>query len=144
MGTPTFFYKMGHSHGYRSGTRHSFSKAFAKKGGNIHLTQYLTPLRVGDYVDIKAQGSVHKGMPHKYYHGKTGERSLFARRRLSRRRSAHWGERGGRSAKRIAGRLLHFCCVRAAVLSSMYLFAGCECCFSLASATDLSRVLFTS
>jgi large subunit ribosomal protein L21e len=63
---------MGHSHGYRSRTRHSFSKAFGKKGGNIHLTQYLTPLRVGDYVDVKANGSVHKGMPHKFYHGKTG------------------------------------------------------------------------
>ena len=23
-------------------------------------------------VDVKACGSVHKGMPHKYYHGKTG------------------------------------------------------------------------
>jgi large subunit ribosomal protein L21e len=28
--------------------------------------------KVGDIVDIKANGSVHKGMPHKFYHGKTG------------------------------------------------------------------------
>ncbi|EPZ32297.1 hypothetical protein ROZALSC1DRAFT_27523 [Rozella allomycis CSF55] len=27
--------------------------------------------KVGDIVDIKANGSIHKGMPHKYYHGKT-------------------------------------------------------------------------
>jgi len=28
--------------------------------------------RVGDIVDIKANGAVQKGMPHKFYHGKTG------------------------------------------------------------------------
>jgi large subunit ribosomal protein L21e len=28
--------------------------------------------RVGDIVDIKANGAVQKGMPHKVYHGKTG------------------------------------------------------------------------
>jgi large subunit ribosomal protein L21e len=27
---------------------------------------------VGDIVDIKANGSIHGGMPHKYYHGRTG------------------------------------------------------------------------
>ncbi len=26
----------------------------------------------GDYVDIKVDPSVHKGMPFKYYHGRTG------------------------------------------------------------------------
>ncbi len=25
-----------------------------------------------DYVDVKANASVHKGMPHKFYHGRTG------------------------------------------------------------------------
>lgn len=64
--------KMGHSHGYRSGTRHSFSKKFRTQGTNVHQSQYLTPLRVGDYVDVKANGAIHKGMPHKFYHGKTG------------------------------------------------------------------------
>jgi large subunit ribosomal protein L21e len=28
--------------------------------------------KVGDIVDIKANGAIQKGMPHKYYHGKTG------------------------------------------------------------------------
>lgn len=28
--------------------------------------------KVGDIVDIKGNGAVQKGMPHKYYHGKTG------------------------------------------------------------------------
>jgi ribosomal protein L21E len=27
---------------------------------------------VGDYVDIKVNASVHKGMPFKFYHGRTG------------------------------------------------------------------------
>ncbi len=33
---------------------------------------YLTKYKVGDLVDIKANSAIHKGMPHKYYHGRTG------------------------------------------------------------------------
>ena len=29
-------------------------------------------MKVGDYVDIFADPSIHKGMPHKHYHGRTG------------------------------------------------------------------------
>lgn len=43
-----------------------------KKHGKVPLSTYLTIYKVGDIVDIKANGSIHKGMPHKYYHGKTG------------------------------------------------------------------------
>lgn len=43
-----------------------------KKHGTIPLSTYLTVYKVGDIVDIKANGSIQKGMPHKYYHGKTG------------------------------------------------------------------------
>lgn len=43
-----------------------------KKHGTIALSTYLTVYKVGDIVDIKANGSIQKGMPHKYYHGKTG------------------------------------------------------------------------
>jgi large subunit ribosomal protein L21e len=32
----------------------------------------LSTFRIGDIVDIKASGKIHKGMPHKNYHGKTG------------------------------------------------------------------------
>jgi len=28
--------------------------------------------KIGQIVDIKADGAIHKGMPHKFYHGKTG------------------------------------------------------------------------
>jgi large subunit ribosomal protein L21e len=48
---------------------------FAKKHrqhGPIHLSQYLMNVKVGDYVDIFADSSIHKGMPHKGYHGRTG------------------------------------------------------------------------
>lgn len=43
-----------------------------KKHGAIPLSTYLKIYKVGDIVDIKANGSIQKGMPHKYYHGKTG------------------------------------------------------------------------
>ncbi|CAJ1971681.1 unnamed protein product [Sphenostylis stenocarpa] len=58
-------------HGLRSRTRDSFSRPFRKKG-TIALTTYLRTYRIGDYVDIKVNGAVHKGMPHKFYHGRTG------------------------------------------------------------------------
>ena len=62
---------MGHSHGYRSRTRHLFSRGFHKKGA-IPLSTYLKNYKKGDIVDIKANAAIHKGMPHKFYHGKTG------------------------------------------------------------------------
>merc|ERR1712130_365852 len=63
--------KMGKSRGYRSGTRYAFQRDF-KKHGTIPLLTYLKTYKVGDIVDIKANGSIQKGMPHKFYHGKTG------------------------------------------------------------------------
>ncbi|PWW73843.1 60S ribosomal protein L21-B [Tuber magnatum] len=62
---------MGHSGGIRSGTRYAFSRRFREKG-MIRLSTYLKQYKVGDIVDIKANGAVQKGMPHKVYHGKTG------------------------------------------------------------------------
>lgn len=38
----------------------------------INLGTYMKTYRVGDIVDIKANGAVQKGMPYKVYHGKTG------------------------------------------------------------------------
>ena len=32
----------------------------------------MTTYRQGDFVDVVADASIHKGMPHKYYHGRTG------------------------------------------------------------------------
>ena len=58
-------------HGLRSRTRDLFSRAFRKKG-YIPLSTYLRTYRLGDYVDIKVNAAVQKGMPFKLYHGKTG------------------------------------------------------------------------
>ena len=62
---------MPHAHGYRARTRHLFSKSF-RKHGPVHLSKIMQTYRRGDFVDVIADGSIHKGMPHKYYHGKTG------------------------------------------------------------------------
>jgi large subunit ribosomal protein L21e len=58
-------------HGLRSRTRDLFARPFRKKG-YIPLTTYLRTYKIGDNVDIKVNGAVHKGMPHKFYHGRTG------------------------------------------------------------------------
>lgn len=62
---------MPHSFGYRARTRHLFSRKF-REHGLIKLSTYMQAYKVGDLVDIKANGAVQKGMPHKFYHGKTG------------------------------------------------------------------------
>jgi ribosomal protein L21E len=59
---------MPHSFGYRARTRHLFSKNFRQHGFE-HLSTYMKVYRVGDIVDIKANAAIHKGMPHKFYHG---------------------------------------------------------------------------
>merc|ERR1711879_84543 len=74
---PSSFYsllpdhKMPHSFGYRARTRKLFAQPFRKHGA-VSLAKYLTTYKVGDYVDIKANASIHKGMPFKFYHGRTG------------------------------------------------------------------------
>ncbi|ORD96774.1 RL212 [Hepatospora eriocheir] len=60
-----------YSKGYRRRTRTLFSKDFGKKG-LPNTTKILQQYKKGDYVDCKVDPSVVKGMPHKYYHGKTG------------------------------------------------------------------------
>ncbi|KAK8154982.1 60S ribosomal protein L21-A [Phyllosticta citrichinensis] len=62
---------MGHSAGLRAGTRYAFSRGF-KNHGAIPLSTYLRNYKVGDIVDVVANGAVQKGMPHKDFHGKTG------------------------------------------------------------------------
>ncbi|KAI5825968.1 hypothetical protein K523DRAFT_281975 [Schizophyllum commune Tattone D] len=62
---------MPHSFGYRARTRDMFKRGF-KEHGPVKLSTYLINYRVGDIVDIKANAAQQKGMPHKYYHGRTG------------------------------------------------------------------------
>ncbi|KAL6934486.1 60S ribosomal protein L21A [Hanseniaspora opuntiae] len=58
-------------HGLRSRTRYTFQRDFRKNGAPA-LSTYLKIYKVGDIVDIKANAAIHKGMPFKFYHGKTG------------------------------------------------------------------------
>ena len=62
---------MPHSYGYRARTRKLFARDF-RKHGLPGMTTYLTNYKVGDLVDIKANSAIHKGMPFKFYHGRTG------------------------------------------------------------------------
>ncbi|KAG2337637.1 hypothetical protein BDR05DRAFT_919452 [Suillus weaverae] len=62
---------MPHSFGYRARTRDMFKRAF-KDHGPVKMSTYLINYRIGDIVDIKANAAQQKGMPHKYYHGRTG------------------------------------------------------------------------
>eukprot|EP00997_Jenningsia_sp_PLL12_P008917 NODE_5770_length_553_cov_64.458333_g5030_i0.p2 GENE.NODE_5770_length_553_cov_64.458333_g5030_i0~~NODE_5770_length_553_cov_64.458333_g5030_i0.p2 ORF type:complete len:158 (-),score=46.60 NODE_5770_length_553_cov_64.458333_g5030_i0:40-513(-) len=63
---------MPHAFGKRACTRNLFSKPF-KTGGHLPLSKIQTIFKVGDYADIKIDSAFHKGMPHKYYQGKTGK-----------------------------------------------------------------------
>ncbi len=63
---------MPHAYGIRARTRKLFARSFRQHGAPA-LSKVLTTYRKGDYVDIKVDGSQHKGMPYKVYHGKTGK-----------------------------------------------------------------------
>ena len=56
--------------GLRSGTRYKFSKAF-RRSGSIRMKNYLQKHKIGEHVDIIADGAVHQGMPYHAYHGRT-------------------------------------------------------------------------
>ncbi|KAK3100344.1 hypothetical protein FSP39_018449 [Pinctada imbricata] len=62
---------MTNTKGYRRGTRYMFSRRF-KHHGPTRLGKYMVTFRRGDIVDVKGDGAIQKGMPHKVYHGKTG------------------------------------------------------------------------
>ncbi|ELW62720.1 60S ribosomal protein L21 [Tupaia chinensis] len=62
---------MTNTKGKRRGTRYMFSRPFRKRGV-VPLATYMRIYKKGDIVDIKGQGTVQKGMPHKCHYGKTG------------------------------------------------------------------------
>ncbi|CAL5381871.1 unnamed protein product [Camellia sinensis] len=72
---------MAGGHGLRSRTRGLFSRGIRKKG-TIGSSTYLRTYRKGDYVDVKVNGGVHSGMPHKLYHGRTGKVWNVAKRAI--------------------------------------------------------------
>jgi len=60
------------SRGLRASTRDLFSKRPKEKGYNPPLTTFLRTYKVGDVVDIVCNAAQQKGMPYKFYHGRTG------------------------------------------------------------------------
>eukprot|EP01054_Gregarina_sp_Poly1_P003439 Gregarina_sp_Poly_1__3438@NODE_199_length_11565_cov_209_900244_g178_i0_p8_GENE_NODE_199_length_11565_cov_209_900244_g178_i0NODE_199_length_11565_cov_209_900244_g178_i0_p8_ORF_typecomplete_len161_score18_31Ribosomal_L21e/PF01157_18/1_5e37Ribosomal_L21e/PF01157_18/7_3e03Complex1_LYR/PF05347_15/0_63_NODE_199_length_11565_cov_209_900244_g178_i01101411496 len=62
---------MTHAYGLRHGTRYKFAKGF-RQHGMPNLSKYLTVYKRGDYVTVKTDGAIQKGMPHMFYHGRTG------------------------------------------------------------------------
>jgi large subunit ribosomal protein L21e len=62
---------MPHAFGKRARTRDLFAKPFRRRGHDP-VSRYMTIFKVGDIVDLLVDGQFHKGMPHKFYHGKTG------------------------------------------------------------------------
>jgi len=60
------------STGYRAGTRDLFTKKWRSNGYNAPLTTFMRQFKVGDTVDVVCDSRQQKGMPHKYYHGRTG------------------------------------------------------------------------
>merc|ERR1711981_1220643 len=64
--------KMPHCFGQRARTRDLFSKPF-RRHGITPLSKLMTNYFKGEYVDVIADGAIQKGMPHKFYHGKTGQ-----------------------------------------------------------------------
>lgn len=62
---------MKKSKGYRAGTRHLFKKK-PRERGKLSLSNLLYQYEPGNRVVIRIDPSVHKGMPHKRYHGKVG------------------------------------------------------------------------
>jgi len=59
------------SKGYRSRTRKLLTKPIRKRG-LAPLGKLLYEYKLGEKVVIKIDPSVHKGMPHKRFHGKVG------------------------------------------------------------------------
>ena len=59
------------SKGYRSRTRTLFRKKPREKG-KVGLSRLLRTYNPGDKVMIRIDPSVHKGMPHRHYHGRVG------------------------------------------------------------------------
>ena len=57
--------------GYRRKTR-SLLKKKPRERGKVGLSKILYEYKPGEKVVIKADPSVHKGMPHRRYHGKVG------------------------------------------------------------------------
>ena len=62
---------MRKSKGFRSGSRRLLTKE-PRERGKLSLSKLLYEYQPGTQVVVKIEPSVHKGMPHRRYHGKVG------------------------------------------------------------------------
>lgn len=62
---------MRKSKGYRNNTRRLLSRN-PRERGKISLGRLLHAYKEGEKVVVKIDASVHKGMPHRRFHGKIG------------------------------------------------------------------------
>lgn len=62
---------MRKSKGYRAKTR-SLLRKKPRERGKSGLSKILYDYKIGDKIVIKTDPSVHKGIPHRRYHGKIG------------------------------------------------------------------------
>ncbi|MHC1566396.1 MAG: 50S ribosomal protein L21e [Candidatus Syntropharchaeia archaeon] len=63
---------MPKSHGRRRKTRHKLKKKIRERG-LFPVNRAIQEFNVGDRVHIRIDPSVHRGMPHHKFHGKTGK-----------------------------------------------------------------------
>jgi large subunit ribosomal protein L21e len=59
------------SKGFRSGSRRILTKE-PRERGKLSLSKLLYEYQPGSQVVVKIEPSVHKGMPHRRYHGRVG------------------------------------------------------------------------
>jgi len=59
------------SRGYRRKTR-SLLRRKTREKGKTGLSKILREYKLGDRVVVKLNPSIHKGMPHRRFHGKVG------------------------------------------------------------------------
>lgn len=59
--------------GFRHRTRRLLKKNIREKGAVPQLSLLMIDYKPGDRVHIVINPSIHNGMPHRRYHGKTGE-----------------------------------------------------------------------
>jgi large subunit ribosomal protein L21e len=62
---------MAHHHGPRKKTRYKFKKEIRRRG-IPPVTSMIQKFEVGQKVHIVCEPSIHRGMPNRRFHGKTG------------------------------------------------------------------------
>ena len=62
---------MAHHHGPRKKTRYKFKKEIRRRG-IPPVTSVIQKFEVGQKVHIVCEPSIHRGMPNRRFHGKTG------------------------------------------------------------------------